>query len=219
VDTGVAMLLFDMKYEKNVFINCPFDEDYNSLLRPMLFTVISLGFIPRIAKERESSNEQRISKIKELINSIHDISRMQANKEGDFARMNMPFELGLDFGCKEYGQGEHRDKKCLILDKEQYRYRIALSDISGSDINSHSEEPDRLVRVIRNWFINNGSRSNLSSPTVIWDSFNTFMADFYAKRKEEGHNEDDLQMMPVKELISYMRSWLDGKGSGDQNDL
>jgi hypothetical protein len=42
-------------FELNVFINCPFDEQYYPLLRPLLFTVVYLGFNPRIASERSDS--------------------------------------------------------------------------------------------------------------------------------------------------------------------
>ncbi len=34
-------------FRKNVFINCPFDSEYNSLLRPILFTIVYFGFIPQ----------------------------------------------------------------------------------------------------------------------------------------------------------------------------
>ena len=217
----VGSIVPKSSFKDNVFINCPFDKEYMLLLRPMLFTVIFLGFEPRIASERKTSNEERISKIKELIRnskySIHDISRMQAMEEREFARMNMPFELGLDFGCKEFGSGKLSEKKCLVLDKELYRYRIALSDLSGADISSHANKPRKLVRVIRNWFIENESLATISSPTVIWDKYNIFMADFTPKRSEEGFSDDDLQMMPMKELIGFMRTWL-RDGAPDSDD-
>jgi hypothetical protein len=47
-------------FKSNVFINCPFDEDYLPLLRPLLFTVVYLGFNPRIASERSDSAENRL---------------------------------------------------------------------------------------------------------------------------------------------------------------
>ncbi len=33
-----------MAFERNVFVNCPFDTQYVPLLRPLLFTIIYLGF-------------------------------------------------------------------------------------------------------------------------------------------------------------------------------
>jgi len=85
-------------FEHNVFINCPFDREYYSLLRPLLFTITYLGFNPRIALESSDSGEMRIEKICALIKSskysIHDLSRLKAAKKGEFYRLNMPFELG-----------------------------------------------------------------------------------------------------------------------------
>ena len=35
------------EFNKNVFINCPFDSQSNSsLLKPILFTIVYLGFTP-----------------------------------------------------------------------------------------------------------------------------------------------------------------------------
>jgi hypothetical protein len=71
-------------YESNVFVNCPFDVKYLSLLRPLLFTIAYLGYHPRIAAERSDSGENRLDKICELIRqsqfSIHDLSRLKATR-------------------------------------------------------------------------------------------------------------------------------------------
>lgn len=72
--------------EKNVFINCPFDDEYLPLLRPLIFTLLTIGYTPRIAKERLDSGEPRFRKICELISEsqygIHDLSRVQAKRKG-----------------------------------------------------------------------------------------------------------------------------------------
>src|ERR1700674_1442360 len=103
----------------SVFVNCPFDRDYLRLLRPLLFTIIDLNFIPRIASERSDSGESRIDKVCALIEecqySIHDLSRLRASEAGEFSRMNMPFELGIEYGCRLFGSPRLRCKKCLVL--------------------------------------------------------------------------------------------------------
>ena len=38
-------------YEKNVFINCPFDDSYNPLFEAIVFAVHDIGFRPRCARE------------------------------------------------------------------------------------------------------------------------------------------------------------------------
>jgi hypothetical protein len=54
-------------FHKNVFVNCPFDDEYRLLLRPLLFTISYLGFRPRIALEELDSGAPRIEKIIDLI--------------------------------------------------------------------------------------------------------------------------------------------------------
>lgn len=91
-------------FATNVFVNCPFDENYRPLLRAMVFSVF-----------------------------------------------NMPFELGLDLGAREYGSGYLKEKQLLILDKERYRFQRFLSDIAGQDIAAHNQSPAVLVEKVRSW--------------------------------------------------------------------
>jgi hypothetical protein len=139
-----------MSFENSVFINCPFDEEYKGILRALLFCVIEMGFEPRIALESLNSGQARIEKIIELIENskfgIHDLSRIKSTKVGEFYRMNMPFELGLDIGCQRFKGQRWMDKKCLILEAERYRYQAALSDLSNSDIAVHNNDPAIAVR-------------------------------------------------------------------------
>jgi len=201
----------ETNFEKNVFINCPFDEAYLSLLRPILFTIIYLGFQPRIALEAFDSGEPRFSKICRLIEEskygIHDLSRMEAKKEGEYFRLNMPFELGLDIGCRVFLKGKWAEKRHLILEKEKYRYQAAISDLSNSDIKAHHNDPIKAIRQVRNWFIENGLRGSPSA-TTIWYSFTDFMTDFHEKRASEGFAEEDIYEMPIPEYISFIREWI-----------
>ena len=142
-------------FDKSVFINCPFDDDYRQMMRVMVFAIMYLGFNPNIASEEKDTGKERIFKIKKLIRascySIHDLSRMEPLRKKDLPRFNMPFELGLDLGCREYGGGKFNNKKCLVLEKEQYRYQAVLSDISGNDIEAHDNDPRTLVKKVRGW--------------------------------------------------------------------
>ena len=199
-------------FSKNVFVNCPFDSDYLALLRPLLFTVLYLGYAPRIASAWLDSGEPRITKIVELIRqskfSVHDLSRIASSEKEELYRLNMAFELGVDFGCRTFGDVE--SKKFLILEKERFRYQKALSDLSGSDIKNHNNEPEDLVREVRNWFVETTS-SRLASGTLIWEHFNEFMADFFQKRKEQGYRGRDLETMPTQEYLDFIREWIENR--------
>jgi hypothetical protein len=102
-------------FDNNVFVNCPFDASYCALVRPLLFTIIYLKLKPRIALERSDSGEPRIEKIFELIREsrygIHDLSRIEASTVGEIFRLNMPFELGIDVGCRRFGRGRQRRRR------------------------------------------------------------------------------------------------------------
>jgi hypothetical protein len=202
----------DGGFDSNVFINCPFDEDYHPLLRPLLFTVIYLGYTPRIALERSDSAENRIDKICDLINgsrySIHDLSRLKAKRAKEFYRLNMPFELGIDYGARLFGTTPMSGKRCLILEKERYDFMKALSDLSGVDIKSHRNEPDEVVRAVRDWFVETVGLRRVMGPTAIWYKFTDFTSDFYDERRGEGFEAKDLNMMPVPEYMDFMRDWI-----------
>ena len=197
-------------YDKSVFINCPFDKSYEPLLHPLLFTTIYLGFTPRISLERSDSGETRFSKICELIKSskysIHDLSRIVAKKKGEYFRLNMPFELGLDIGARVFNPSKHKLKKCLILEEEQYRFQAAISDISNSDIKHHNCEQIKLIKAMRDFFAENGLK-HTPGFTEIYNRYLDFQDDFRDKRLIEGYNKKDIYSMTIKEMIFYMFEW------------
>lgn len=200
-----------MSFEQNVFINCPFDDDYLPLLRPLLFCVLDLGFEPRIALETLDSAEPRIAKIIRLIEEskfgIHDLSRMRAKKAGEYYRMNMPFELGLDVGCRQYKGGKWGTKRCLVLEAERYRFQRAISDLSNSDIAVHGNQPADVITEVRNW-LNNQAALHAVGPARIWGRFNDFMASNYDALTLRGFSDQDIVKLPIDELIGDMKAWL-----------
>ena len=201
-------------FNKNVFINCPFDSEYNSLLQPLLFTILYFGFTPQIASQTVDSGEQRITKILSLIlkskYSIHDLSRIRSEKRGELYRLNIPFELGIDYGCRCTARGHLRRKKFLVLGEKPYDYKKALSDLAGIDAQSHMDNPKKVISALRNWFTESGRSNKVTdSASVIWYKFSDFKDDFDKQRKSEGFSKEDLKMMPVKEYISFIRAWVD----------
>lgn len=173
---------------------------------------MDLGFSPRIATERSDSGENRIDKICGLIRqskySIHDLSRLRAGEVGEFYRMNMPFELGIEYGCRLFGRAPMSEKKCLILEKDLHEFRKALSDLSGIDVKRHDDQPEGVIRAVRDWFVETVGLRRIASPTVLWFRFTDFASDFYDARKKEGFSDDDLNMMPIPEYIDFIRSWV-----------
>ena len=200
----------DPAFQISIFINCPFDVEYKQMLRALIFSIIECGFEPRVADESDDSGEERIKKIKELIKgsqySIHDISRMELQQS---PRFNLPFEVGLDLGCREFGQGILKEKKCLVLDREKYRFRQFFSDLSGSDIQDHNDDPQIMIRKVRNWVrTNTGAPLDNKGPTRIWIRFNEFYTNYFKSKKSRGFSDDDIEELPSSEYIDDVRSWI-----------
>ena len=146
------MSISNSRYEKSVFINCPFDEEYSPIFNSILFTVHRCGFILRCSKEFGESNSIRIQNIIRLIKeskyAIHDLSRVSTLEE--LPRFNMPLELGICIGALEFGSKKSREKKFLITATQKYEYQKYISDLSGQDIQAHEDKFEVALKVVRN---------------------------------------------------------------------
>jgi hypothetical protein len=200
-----------MSFDTNVFINCPFDSEYSSLLRALLFTLIYFDLEPKLSQTRSSSNI-RINQIKQHIRDskygIHDLSRSRPMKRNELPRFNMPYELGLDIGCAEYGGKKFQGKKILILETERYHYQKVLSDIAGQDIESHNDDPKLLMKKIRNWFSTVDEIGEYPGANEIWVAYNQFYDDLTTKLTNKGYSHVDIDEMPNADFIKFSKDWI-----------
>jgi hypothetical protein len=168
------------EYDRNVFINCPFDSEYTPLFEAIVFAVNDAGFRPTCARERLDSSQVRLQKIFELISSsrysIHDLSRTGLDETSSLPRFNMPLELGIDLGCKAFSD-RCSDKSLLIFDSEQYRFQKFVSDLSGQDIHQHGNDPRTAVTRVRNWLRTETGRTDVPGGAAIYTSYETFRRD------------------------------------------
>ena len=168
-------------YVDNVFINCPFDQEYKPLFDAIIFAVHDAGFIARCALEISDASQNRFEKIVKTISEsrygIHDISRTELDSVNSLPRFNMPLELGLFLGCRKFGDRKHRMKVCVILDKEPYRYQKFISDIAGQDIFSHDNDPRRAIERVRNWLRIASKRTNIPGGAKICERYTAFERD------------------------------------------
>jgi hypothetical protein len=173
----------DRPYDRNVFLNCPFDRPYRPMLRAIMFAIRDCGFIVRSALEVQDSSDVRFQKIVRIIRgsqyAIHDISRVQLDRATRLPRFNMPLELGLFMGAKEFGDTEQRTKRSLVLDRTPYRYQKFCSDIAGQDIEAHANKPAKAIELVRNWLSGPAGEhgSRIPSGSVVAERYLQFVAD------------------------------------------
>ena len=170
-------------YTDNVFVNCPFDAPYHQMFEAMIFTIHDCGFIARCAREENDSGNVRMLKIMKIIDEckygIHDISKADLDAGSGLARFNMPLELGVFMGAKNYAGSRHynKDKRILILDTEQFRYQQFISDLSGQDISAHQMLVPNLVTQVRDFLFSNASRISIAGGAYIYGRFQNFLTD------------------------------------------
>ncbi len=199
-----------MPFDNNVFINCPFDIEYRTLLRALVFTTVYLNLEPQLS-QTVSSSKIRINQIKRHIRSckygIHDLSRSRALNAGELPRFNMPYELGLDIGALEYGNKQLKTKKILILESERYHYQKVLSDIAGQDIAAHGDEPKVLIQKLRDWMSVNTPDNMVPPSSQIWIAFNQFTDDL-SSSLTPSHMPEDIAEMIIGDYIKYAKDWI-----------
>lgn len=173
------------EYKENVFINCPFDQKYDRMFLAIVFTIISLKLRPKSARVRTAS-EIRIKKICGLIRDskygVHDISRTQLDKKSGLPRFNMPFELGLDLGCKEFNDS-YSDKTMLVVESRNYESQKFLSDILGYDPDAHGNNAERLIKIVSDWLRNELENPELPNGKQIFENFKLFEIDYREAKK------------------------------------
>jgi len=117
----------------------------------------------------------------------------------------MPLELGLFLASKRFGTGKQKLKKCIIFDREKYRYQKFISDISGQDIHSHKNHPRDLIIEIASWLRAEAPGQNIPGGQGIAKEFKKFRQALlkYGKEKEIGEEE-----MTFPDIYLFAIEWV-----------
>jgi hypothetical protein len=141
---------------RSVFINCPFDPEYEPLRDALLLTVVSCGFVPRSALESGQVSVSRMERIFQAIYSsaysIHDLSRCRGEGEQVLARFNMPLELGIAMS-RRYGGERAAHHDWLVLVPTEAPYARFVSDLAGFDLPPYDGTEESLIRQVMTWLM------------------------------------------------------------------
>jgi len=178
----------------------------------MLFCITYAGLTPRLATESLEAGQSRLDKIFDLARgsrySIHDLSRCQSQEIGEYARMNMPFELGMDLGIRRSAHSLPSQKKFLIFERRPYETKRVLSDLAGQDVEAHHDDYQEVVRKTRD-FLRVEAGRDLPGAARITADYETFQAWMLEKKIAEGHSEKDALRLPTAERLGEMRVWIE----------
>jgi hypothetical protein len=192
-------------YEDSVFLNVPFDTKYSRIADALVFAIHDCGFTARSAFEIEDSGQARVEKILNIVEEskfgIHDISRAGIDRNTKLARFNMPLELGFFLGAKRYGSERDRQKICLVLDRDRFRYRAFCSDISGQDIRAHNNQPKDAIRAVRDWLSSHRKNVLMPGGTAIFDRYERFRAQLPTQARDSKLDHRELTFGDYTRLL------------------
>lgn len=192
-------------YNDSVFINCPFDEDYKPILRAIVYAIYRCGFYPQTALDEDDGTELRLLKIIRKMNScrygIHDLSRIELNT-ANFPRFNMPFELGIFFGAKFFGDNSQQRKNALILERQKYTYQQYISDLSGIDTKAHNNDPITALKRVHSWLNTASRRKTIPGEKTLQSRFEEFELVLPDLAAETGYNLENLPFLILLDFIN-----------------
>ncbi|MEA2162412.1 MAG: hypothetical protein QOK37_539 [Thermoanaerobaculia bacterium] len=198
----------DPEYERNVFINCPFDDAYTPIFEAIVITIQACGFRAMCARSRLNSGEVRIHKIIDMIAdcrySIHDLSRTELDQTNALPRFNMPLELGIDVGCRAYGRDQKR-KTFLVFDRDRFRFQKYVSDIAGQDIANHGDDPELAIARVRDWLRGESKRTDIPGAKAMRSKYSNFRN---ALPSICDRFDLDMLALTLADLLSAVDMWL-----------
>ncbi len=201
-----------------VFLNYPFDEEFEPLAYAMHFAVVATGLIPTCAKDVSAPDRPRLEMLVDIISnshySMHDFSRYKGEGAMNFARFNMPIEMGMSlFYAFSTDQREHR---CAFFVDTPHDYQRFASDLAGLDPRHHNNNDLLMLTSVYEWLRGMGEGDDNMIPTVeVQKQFRCFQKELErvngsGENGRPTHNESQELMYQMCSALGWW-NWRDNK--------
>jgi hypothetical protein len=177
---------------KSVFINCPYDPDFEQRFDAIVFATVCCGFLPRSALETGSVADSRMERITRAIfssnYSIHDLSRCRGEGDERLARFNMPLELGIAMARRYNKTKKQARHDWLLLVPDGHLYLSFVSDLAGFDPMKYDGSEKAIVGKVMTWLATRPDAVRTPNTAQVLDA----LPDFHkAKKQLKEHWEND----------------------------
>lgn len=164
----------------SVFLNCPFDGDFQERFDALVFATVACGFVPRSALESGSVAKPRMERIIEALfgskYSIHDLSRCTGQGDRNTARFNMPLELGMAMAGRHLAKKRTDRHDWLVLVPDHHPYEDFISDLAGYDPVCYDGSLRGILRAVIGWLVTREDAVATPDPQQVLDGFSRFAA-------------------------------------------
>lgn len=181
-----------------VFLNTPFNVEYQPMFEVIVFTVMSCGFTPRSVLESWGKRDASVTRLDRLFRLMRE-SEFSIHDLASGARGNVLLEAGMFLAVARLAPVKG---KLLILDKEPHAYREYLSDLAGLDIWFHKGDQQALAAHVRNWLAAEVGTA-VPSAAEIWKDYKSFrsVVPALARKSDPGRIE-------FPDLVDLIDAWL-----------
>lgn len=177
---------------KAVFINCPYDPEFEPTFDAILFSTVCCGFIPRSALESGNTAEARMNRILDGIfsskYSIHDLSRCRGEGSEQLARFNMPLELGMAMARRFMTAHKSEQHDWLLLVPEGHIYLKFVSDLAGFDPMRYDGTTESVVPKVMSWLATRPDVVQTPTPKEVLSALPAFQVERARLRHDWGDN-------------------------------
>jgi hypothetical protein len=174
----------------SVFLNCPYDSEYQPLFDAAVLATICCGFTPRSALESGTVAEPRMNRITRSIfeskYSIHDLSRCKGEGNANLARFNMPLELGMAMALRSMARRAVDRHDWLVVVPAGHGYGRFISDLAGFDPLICDGTERSLVVGIMGWLATRADAAATLVPQRVMKGLPSFRREMRTLRKTWG---------------------------------
>jgi hypothetical protein len=174
----------------SVFLNCPYDPEYQPLFDCAVLAVICCGFTPGSALESGTIAEPRMTRITRAIfeskYSIHDLSRCRGEGDANLARFNMPLELGIAMARRFLNKRAADRHDWLVMVPAGHQYASYISDLAGFDPVMHNSTDRSLITALMAWLATRVDATGTLSPQQVLKGLPQFRREMRSLRKTWG---------------------------------
>lgn len=175
---------------KAVFINCPYDPEFEPTFDAIVFATVCCGFMPRSALESGTVAESRMERIVQAIfsskYSIHDLSRCRGEGSEQLARFNMPLELGIAMARRFMKTSKDERHDWLLLVPEGHVYFKFVSDLAGFDPMRYDGKIESVVPKVMSWLATRPDAVQTPTPRAVLAELPRFQAEKARLQKDWG---------------------------------
>lgn len=173
----------------SVFLNIPYDRRFSKLCLAYIAGIACFGLRPRATLEIPGS-ERRLDRITDLIRecqySIHDLSRVQLNREyPPTPRFNVPFELGLAVAIAK-SEPDAPQGNWFVFETMKRRVQKSLSDLDGTEVYVHGGTVRGIFAQLANAFVRSARQPTVGRMQEVFDDLQEYLPSI---KREAGTSE------------------------------